>query len=192
MRLMSVETYAPLTEIPYIEHAFSLRNSDFDPPNCATAEQPHGNRVAVLQQIPENPVPDVDALATNRAELPLLIRCADCAAIFFVDRKNRAIALAHSGKKGTQTNIVAAVVSTLCTNFGTQPADLRALISPCIGPCHYEMDLWSGIETQLRDCGVTDIHNLRICTACNLNRYYSYRAEKGHTGRMLAYLKLKQ
>jgi hypothetical protein len=29
-----------------------------------------------------------------------------------------------------------------------------------------------------------------VCTACDLARYYSYRAEKGKTGRMLALLGL--
>jgi purine-nucleoside/S-methyl-5'-thioadenosine phosphorylase / adenosine deaminase len=33
---------------------------------------------------------------------------------------------------------------------------------------------------------VTEIHDSGMCTACDLNRYYSYRAEKGKTGRMLA------
>jgi copper oxidase (laccase) domain-containing protein len=34
------------------------------------------------------------------------------------------------------------------------------------------------------------IHDSGICTACDLDRYYSYRAEKGKTGRMLALLAL--
>jgi polyphenol oxidase len=29
-----------------------------------------------------------------------------------------------------------------------------------------------------------------VCTACDLHRYYSYRAEKGKTGRMLALIGL--
>jgi copper oxidase (laccase) domain-containing protein len=29
---------------------------------------------------------------------------------------------------------------------------------------------------------------LGVCTACDLERYYSYRVEKGKTGRMLALL----
>ena len=34
------------------------------------------------------------------------------------------------------------------------------------------------------------IHDSGVCTACDINRYYSYRAEKGKTGRMLALLGL--
>jgi copper oxidase (laccase) domain-containing protein len=35
-----------------------------------------------------------------------------------------------------------------------------------------------------------EIHDSGVCTACHLNAYYSYRAEKGRTGRMLALLAL--
>jgi len=37
---------------------------------------------------------------------------------------------------------------------------------------------------------VKDIYDSGICTACYLEAYYSYRAEKGRTGRMLALLAL--
>ena len=53
------------------------------------------------------------------------------------------------------------------------------------------MDLWTPIEDQLRATGVRDLHHPRICTACHLDRYYSYRAEQGRTGRMLALLVLR-
>jgi polyphenol oxidase len=43
---------------------------------------------------------------------------------------------------------------------------------------------------QCRAAGVTQIHDSGVCTACDLERYYSYRAEKGKTGRMLALLGL--
>jgi copper oxidase (laccase) domain-containing protein len=37
---------------------------------------------------------------------------------------------------------------------------------------------------------VKQIHDSGICTACRVDLYYSYRAEKGKTGRMLALLAL--
>jgi polyphenol oxidase len=37
---------------------------------------------------------------------------------------------------------------------------------------------------------VLEIHDSGVCTACDLDHYYSYRAEKGKTGRMLALLGL--
>lgn len=148
----------------------------------AQAEQIHGAGVAVVHQ--PGLVAGVDALITRQRGLPLLIRCADCAPVFLIDRATPAIALIHSGKRGTLANIVGATIQVM------QPRDGLAVIGPCIGPCHYELDLWAGIEAQLRAAGIAEIHNARCCTACRLDRYYSYRAECGQTGRLFALLAL--
>jgi copper oxidase (laccase) domain-containing protein len=199
------ETFAPLSTLPFIRHAFTLRTrSDsradefeqqfvvaqgFPLDAYASAEQPHGNAVAVPGRGARR-LPQADALATRETGLPLVVRCADCAAVYVVDRRTPAIALIHSGKKGTLGNVVGHAVLRLQQEFGTDPRDCLAFIGPSIGPCHYEMDLWTGIERQLHEAGVREIHNPRICTACHLDRYFSYRAEKGKTGRMLALLAL--
>jgi YfiH family protein len=203
---MEFETFAPLLHLPFITHAFTLRTSentkadDFEgrvltalglsDTRFASAEQTHGHGVAVIRETTGERVPLVDALVTSTRNLPLVIRCADCAAVFIVDRRTPAIALVHSGKKGTQADIVGNTVTTMREEFGTNPADCTAFISPSIGPCHYEMDIWQSIEGQLRTASVGDIHNPRVCTACRLDRYFSYRAEKGQTGRMFAVLAL--
>ncbi len=203
---MESETFAPLRQFPFITHAFTLRTDEdtkaddfegralaelgFSPTRFAAAEQTHGHGVAVIRETTGERVPLVDALVTSTENLPLVIRCADCAAVFLIDRRTPAIGLVHSGKKGTQADIVGNTVATMRQKFGTNPADCTAFIGPSIGPCHYETDIWSGIEQQLRQTGVKDIHNPRICTACHLQRYFSYRAEKGQTGRMLAVLAL--
>ena len=203
---MQFETFAPLHQFPFITHAFTLRTTEdtkandfegrmlaelgFSPTRFASAEQTHGSGVVVIFESTGQRVPVVDALVTSVKGLPLVIRCADCAAVFIVDRRTPAVALVHSGKKGTVANIVGNTVATMQERFGTNPADCTSFISPSIGPCHYETDLWSHLEEQLRQAGVSDIHNSRICTACHLDRYFSYRAEKGQTGRMFAVLAL--
>jgi hypothetical protein len=204
---MQWETFAPLRQLPFITHAFTLRTSKdtrtdefeartltalgFTSDRFVSAEQTHGNGVAVVFDTTGERVPMVDALTTSTGNLPLVIRCADCAAVFIVDRRRPAIALVHSGKRGTLANIVGNTLATMRQKFGTDPADCLAFISPSIGPCHYEMDIWTGIERQLHEQQVREIHNPRVCTACHLDRYFSYRAEKGQTGRMLAVLALK-
>ncbi|MEI6083474.1 MAG: polyphenol oxidase family protein [Verrucomicrobiota bacterium] len=192
-----VETFPVLSAVPGLRHGFSRRTAydtradefagqfarqlGFN--HFAGAEQTHGNTVAIVDR--PGIYPGVDALITGHSNLPLIIRCADCAPVFIVDQKTPAIALIHSGKKGTLANVVGATLQHL------NAADCLAFIGPCIGPCHYEMDLWSAIETQLREAGIGEIHSPRICTACHLDRYYSYRAEHGQTGRMFAALALK-
>ena len=202
------ETFQPLLELAFVRHAFTLRTSEDTKADhylervlhslgfsqFATAEQIHGNGVEVVNdssgQLHSFTFPGVDGLATRAVDLPLVIRCADCAGVFVVDRATPAIALVHSGKRGTLANVIGNTMATMRETFGTDPRQCVAVISPSIGPCHYEMDIWSGIEQQLRDAGVGEIHNPRVCTACHLDRYFSYRAEHGHTGRMFAVLAL--
>jgi polyphenol oxidase len=189
---MRLETFAPLDRLDIITHAFTLRTADDTRTDdyearvvrdlgfqqFARAEQPHGNGVAVVDR--PGHVPGVDALVTRQRGLPLVIRCADCAPVFLVDRHTPAIALIHSGKNGTQTNVVGETLKHIDADF--------ALIGPSIGPCHYEVDLWTEIEKQLTGL---EVHHSRLCTACHLDRYFSYRAEKGQTGRMFAVLAIR-
>ena len=157
----------------------------------ATAEQVHGNRVAVVSASSGFPVPGTDGLLTTVRGICLGIYVADCAAVFLADRKARGIALVHSGKKGTELGIAAIAAQALCAATGAGLSDLVAQISPCIRPPHYEIDFASEIVHQLTDLGVGEVHDCGTCTASNPALYYSYRAEKGRTGRMLAMLALK-
>jgi copper oxidase (laccase) domain-containing protein len=76
------------------------------------------------------------------------------------------------------------------SGFGSKPSDLIVQLSPCIRPPHYEIDFAAKIIEQVRNHGVEKIYDSGVCTACHVDRYYSYRAEKGRTGRMLALLGL--
>jgi len=53
------------------------------------------------------------------------------------------------------------------------------------------LDLWGANIFTLRQAGVEQIENPRICTAENLQEWYSYRKEKGVTGRFAVVIELK-
>jgi len=115
---------------------------------------------------------------------------ADCCAVYIVDPKTPAIGLVHSGKRGTELAVAIEAIERMMEKFGSDPANMIVQLSPCIRPPHYEIDFVAEIIDQCRGLGVERIHDSGVCTACDLNRYYSYRAEKGKTGRMLALLGL--
>ena len=60
------------------------------------------------------------------------------------------------------------------------------------------LDLRRAVEIQLADVGVEkrnissveERRDVPLCTACNLDLFYSHRAEGGHTGRMMSVIKL--
>jgi polyphenol oxidase len=157
-----------------------------------TAQQVHGKDVAVVDAMVSGDkcFENCDGMITKERGVCLGIYVADCGAVFLVDPVRRAIGLVHSGKKGTELGIVANAIQTMTAKLGSSAADLVVQLSPCIRPPHYEIDFATEIVRQCRDLGVASVHDSGICTACDLARYYSYRAEKGRTGRMLAFLAL--
>jgi copper oxidase (laccase) domain-containing protein len=157
-----------------------------------TAQQVHGKAIGVVDSEITAPkcFENCDGLVTNQRGVCLGIYVADCCAVFLIDPIRGAIGLVHSGKKGTELGVVPSAIETLNSRFGSRASDLVVQLSPCIRPPHYEIDFVAEIVRQCRELGVTSVHDSGICTACDLKRYYSYRAEKGRTGRMLAFLAL--
>jgi hypothetical protein len=157
-----------------------------------TARQVHGDRIAVIDSAVQSNqcFAECDGLITNQRGVSLGIYVADCCAVYLIDPIQRCIGLVHSGKKGTAAAIAAKAIAALTQHFGSNPSDVVVQLSPCIRPPHYEIDFAAEIVRQCRDAGVTHMHDAGACTACDLQHYYSYRAEKGRTGRMLALLAL--
>jgi len=204
---MEIETF-PALQLSGLKHGFSTRSpgplenlesewkkafatAGFPMENAVEAEQPHSNLVAVVDAPQAMRVPGVDALATATPRLPLVVRVADCGPVFFYDPARRVIAIAHSGRRGTEGNIVGETIVRLQKTFQVHPENLVVQLGPCIRPPHYEVDFAAEIGRQARACGVRDFNDGGICTASHLERYYSYRAEKGKTGRMWAVLMLE-
>ena len=215
---LSAEQFAALTALPEVVHGFTTRVAGVDVAHdkaealarldaihreirisyglggapFVTAQQVHGNRIGVLDKPIANDecVDGSDGLIANQSGVCLGIYVADCCAVYLVDPVRKAIGLVHSGKKGTELGIVATAVRSMEKQFGSRAADLVIQLSPCIRPPHYEIDFAADIVRQCRDLGVAEVNDCGVCTACDLNRYYSYRAEKGRTGRMLALLAL--
>lgn len=150
------------------------------------AEQVHGNAVAVVGEERPELVAGVDGLVTDSVGVVLGIYVADCGPIWLVDRRTGAVGLLHSGKKGTEGDILAAGVRRMTEAFGTEAADVVAVLGPTIRPPHYEIDFAAEIGRQAEAVGLGGFHDAGVDTAADPDRWYSYRMEKGRTGRMLA------
>jgi polyphenol oxidase len=212
------EFFDTLSALPFCRHVFTRRIPDIDVSHdkaealrrldaahleirreigmgdwpLVTAEQIHGDKIATIDLVPSSnkEFAGCDGFITNQRGIALGIHVADCCAVYMVDPITQAIGLVHSGKKGTELGIAAKAIRQMKETFGSNPADLVVQLSPCIRPPHYEIDFAAQIVEQCRETGVQQIHDSGVCTACHLDLYYSYRAEKGKTGRMLALLGL--
>ncbi|NNC88194.1 MAG: polyphenol oxidase family protein [Akkermansiaceae bacterium] len=172
-------------------HREAVKRLGFEWEQLWRAEQVHGAEVAVVPSGGrERMAGGADGLVTGTPGVLLGIYVADCAAVFLADRRHGALGLVHSGRKGTGLGIVGRALALMGAEFGTDAGEVVAAISPCIRPPLYEVDIAGMIREQLREAGVPDgqVTDCGICTGAEVGRYYSYRVEKGKTGRMLALL----
>lgn len=152
-----------------------------------------------------------DALITDVPGIFLTVTVADCTPILVLDPVRPAIAAVHAGWRGTVLGILQKTILRMQEVFGTNPADCRAFIGTCIDDCSYEVDAdvaqhfrepyarWSpelkkylidlkaANQAQLLQAGLI-AENIEISpfsTVLNNDLFFSYRKEKGVTGRML-------
>lgn len=170
-------------------HAATL--ADLGHRSLRLAHQVHGNGIAVVDRQSAMRTLHVDGLITQDPGVTLGIYVADCCAIYLVDLVRNVIGLVHSGKKGTAQNIAGESVRKMREMFDSDPAHIVAQLSPCIRPPDYEIDFAAEIVRQLQNAGLHRIQDCCQNTGADLKRFYSYRMEKGQTGRMLAFMALR-
>lgn len=169
-------------------HKQTVDNLGFKREGFQRAEQVHGAEVAVVGAKTGELALGVDGLITNVRGVALGIYVADCGVIYLLDRKKGAIALLHSGKKGTELGILEVALKKMAETYDTDPRDVIGVLAPCIRPPAYDVDFAEQIRQDAKRLGVSEFFDCGICTSSDLERYYSYRVEKGATGRMLAIL----
>lgn len=89
--------------------------------------------------IKERDYQGVDGLITNTPGVPLVTFYADCVPLYFVDMKNHAIGLSHSGWRGTVDRMGLATLKAMNYHFNTEPEDVKVLIGPSICKDCYEV-----------------------------------------------------
>lgn len=171
-----------------------------------TARQVHGPGVYCLTEPigSDLEVDGFDALVTNLAGVGLTIQQADCQAVLLFDPRREVIAAVHCGWRGSVLGLVPEVVAVMAGNYGTDAADLQAIVSPSLGPCCAEFvnfkselpvdfqqfmvgenafDFWQITRAQLTAAGVAEsqIQTVGRCTCCS-GDYFSYRRATRQNG----------
>lgn len=161
-----------------------------------------------------------DGIVTDRADVSLVMRYADCTPLLFHDPVQGVIGIAHAGWRGTVKGVGANVVKAMQKFYGSKPANIQALIGPTISPQCFQVgeevveavyrhfgtldglmtrdpadntayvDLWAANQRDLERAGVEQIEILKLCTMQRTDEFFSHRAEKGRTGRFGAVISL--
>ncbi len=172
------------------QHLAAVQELGFTEAQFCEAEQVHGAGIAVVESAPTGIALGVDGLVCALPNLVLGIYVADCCAVYLVDPVTHAFGLVHAGKKGAELGIVPQAITLLAERFGARVQDIIVQLSPCIRPPDYEVDFAAQVRAQCLAAGIAPqhLHDCGLSTATDLSRFYSYRIEKGRTGRMLALL----
>ncbi len=163
------------------------RVMNIEPGRVAQAQLVHGHHIEVItEQSPKGfsyKFPTTDGLVTNVAHVPLFIPVADCAAVAFFDPQQRVIGMVHSGWKEVREDFI----RTLTEAFSTKAQDF--LLPQVDDTIHF--DMWAALRWQLEVCGIKHVEGPTICTACQVDEFYSHRAEHGRTGRFAGVIVLR-
>jgi polyphenol oxidase len=163
--------------------------------------QVHGAAVAVMDGAERGAeARGVDALVTTEVERPLVVLTADCMPIVVAGA--RAFAVVHAGWRGMVADVIGRTLEVI-VGTGEDPAGLRALVGPSIGPCCYEVgaevryaigtsapgalattldgrpavDLVEAARVRLAVLGVGLIDEHWECTACGPGGWFSHRRD---------------
>lgn len=109
-------------------------------------DQTHEDKIRVVTEadigkgitVPSD-IRNTDGLMTNIPGIPLITFYADCVPLFFLDKKNKAIAVTHSGWKGTVQKIGAKTIMQMAKEYGTRPEDCLVGIGPSIEMSCFEV-----------------------------------------------------
>jgi YfiH family protein len=164
--------------------------------------QVHGTTVrrATEPPGPDRPAADEDGQATALPDAAALVFVADCLPVLLA--ADGAVAAVHCGWRGLAGGIVAEGVAAL-RELGAQGA-VHAAVGAGARACCYEvgeevhahfadvpgsragernLDLPAIAAAKLAEAGVTEVHDVGLCTMCRRDLFFSHRAEGGVTGR---------
>lgn len=186
-----------------------------DENKIATSKLVHGNKVLVANE----PIhaEGYDAVITNKPRIFAVVSIADCTPVLIYDTRHKAVAAVHAGWRGTAAGITRETLVTMQKEYNTKGEDCLAFIGACISERSFEVgeevavqfdesfkkfdssrqkyfvDLKAANKKQLTDFGVLpqNIEVSEYCTVINNDLFYSYRKEKGRTGRMLVVIGMK-
>ncbi len=205
-----------------LENRFrSFRAMRRDPYSIFDVWQVHSAEVviAAAPHFSRPPEFKADAILTDKPDVTLFMRFADCVPILLHDPKKNVVGVVHAGWQGTVKKILREAVRAMQATYGSKPTDVLAAIGPSIGPDHYEIgpdviervrssfngdsdallqtreghvhfDLWAANRLTLEQAGVGQVEVAGLCTACHPEDWYSHRAQQGKTGRFGALIGL--
>ena len=180
-----------------------------DPATSAAADLivPVAGKVLSVSDALEEAAEGADAIVVKVPEVAALLNYADCLSLIIV-APSGSFAVVHAGWRGAAAHIASKAALELAEQTGEDPSQLNAYIGPHIRSECFEVSaevaeqfaaefgasvvvgkrhvsLARAVACDLESAGMSPqrIADCGICTKCNPDRYFSYRATNGRCGR---------
>lgn len=174
----------------------------------AWLKQVHGTTVIPAENVNDLTF-EADASYTHTPQVVCAVTTADCLPLLLCDERGTEVAAIHAGWRGLAAGVIEATIEKL-----TQPYEFwLAWLGPAIGPTAFEVgdevrehfinadpnavvafqsigpnawyaDLYLLAKQRLAKFGIKRVYGGDCCTFKDATRFYSYRRDKGKTGRM--------
>lgn len=228
LQVPSVLRSAQLSEQESLWHGFTTRDlaSDYDRISVELnvlrsqiyyLNQVHSNLAVLIERQTElDDLPCADALITNRKDIIIGVRTADCLPILVFDQRKHVVAAIHAGYKGLLNGVVQNTFRFLSEVFSSSPQDCLVALGPAICVNHYEMgqevidlykknfpnsfcykvqnnsfhlDLKGTAKIFLENLGVPlkQVSDVGLCTFEETDHFFSYR-KKQDVGRQFNFI----
>lgn len=162
-----------------------------------------------VEAAPENRHSKADASFTHRPNRVCVVLTADCLPILICNKQGTHIAAIHAGWRG----LAGGIIETTLQGLMQRADDLLVWLGPAIGPRKFEVEndvydafthqhaetasaftphaeskwlanLYALASFRLNLQGVSQIYGGQFCTYSQEDLFFSYRRDKGQTGRM--------
>lgn len=132
-----------LEEASQREESFKIlsKTLDIDFKSLVRSNQTHTTNVKCIDKVLNiEELQNVDGLITDKKDIALISRNADCILMIFYDPVKKVIANVHSGWRGTFQKICEKAALKMINYYGSNPKDILCFICPSIRKCHFEVD----------------------------------------------------
>lgn len=191
----------------YVAESENLKKLLHLPDEPIWITQTHSN--IAIEALPENKERLADASYTNKANHVCVVLTADCLPILICNQQGTHVAVIHAGWRGLANGIIETTLAAL----GRDVTGFMVWLGPAIGPSKFEVgkdvydafttqhadtelafqphiegkwhaDLYTLAKIRLKKLGISQIYGGEYCTYTQQDLFFSYRRDKGRTGRM--------
>ena len=197
----------------FVDAGFYNAQESQDNPPPFLMDQVHGADVVILNETPQQPLL-CDAVVTQKKDLQLTIKTADCTPVLFLDSQAQIIGAAHAGWKSAFQGILENTVLAMLS-LGAKIENIQAAVGPHLTQKNFQtsesmqvlfpkteqiffhetpegvyFDFTGYVLHRLNRMGITQTEVSDIDTYADLT-YNSYRREAKNPARQYSFIKLK-